>query len=442
MLFNGDKKCICYLTTIDKAITFNKILTFIASIFNVEIEREQIDCNTKRLKRNEIIEKFIKRDNIFILLNVHVLDEGIDIPECDSVYVTQPNNNILNLVQRMCRANRIYKNKTFCNIYLWCNEKKTNKILNYLFEKTDMTIKNKINKISTKDLKEEHCELKSVNNNQNNNNVINKNYNIIKNELFLNTEHPEIQTDSNTCMYCNTTFVQKVSLNRHLKKSCKSKNFFQEREKIIEKVTLITNNYQNIEKENKHLKEDYEQLKNIIYIMNDTKNIKNNKNDNEIINNDKLYKVIKIKEHICNICKKSFKQKSHLDKHMFNKIRPCSPKDIEFSSKNTNNLPKNIEPLTINTEELINNKKEDINNNYTFLNNNLNSLPSIDPQKISTNSNTCTYCNTTFVQKGSLSRHLKDRCKMKIKLDQCLSLNLGEIKIQLSYCFFSCSKSK
>jgi superfamily II DNA or RNA helicase len=147
MLFNGDKKCICYLTTIEKAISFNKILTLIASTFNIEIQREQIDCNTKKLKRNEIIEKFKNSTELFILLNVHVLDEGIDIPECDSVYITQPNNNIINIVQRMCRANRIYKKKTECNIYLWCSEKKTNNILSYIFDKMDKSIKNKINKI-------------------------------------------------------------------------------------------------------------------------------------------------------------------------------------------------------------------------------------------------------------------------------------------------------
>ena len=147
MLFNGDKRCICYLTTIEKANMFNNILTFIGNIFNIEIERDQIDCNTKRIKRNDIIKKFKTSNKMFILLNVHVLDEGIDIPECDSVYITQPNNNIINIVQRMCRANRIYKNKTKCNIYLWCSEKKTNIILDYLFMKTNGCIENKIYKV-------------------------------------------------------------------------------------------------------------------------------------------------------------------------------------------------------------------------------------------------------------------------------------------------------
>ena len=148
MLFNGDKRCICYLTTIEKAHIFNRMLSFVGNIFNIEISREQIDCTTRRMKRTEIIQKFKNSNRLFVLLNVHVLDEGIDIPECDSVYITQPNNNIINIVQRMCRANRIYQNKTECNVYLWCSEKKTEKILNYLFVKTDQCIENKIFKIN------------------------------------------------------------------------------------------------------------------------------------------------------------------------------------------------------------------------------------------------------------------------------------------------------
>ena len=148
MLFNGDKRCICYLTTIEKAHIFNRMLSFVGNIFNIEISREQIDCTTRRMKRTEIIQKFKNSNSLFVLLNVHVLDEGIDIPECDSVYITQPNNNIINIVQRMCRANRIYLDKTECNVYLWCSEKKTEKILNYLFMKTDRCMENKIFKIN------------------------------------------------------------------------------------------------------------------------------------------------------------------------------------------------------------------------------------------------------------------------------------------------------
>jgi len=139
-----------------------------------------------------------------------------------------------------------------------------------------------------------------------------------------------------------------------------------------------------------------------------------------------------MKEHICNICNKTFKQKSHLDKHLFNKIRPCSSINIDILPKNTDNMPKNTVCLPKNTDnmpkstdiifkdykEKVSNKKEDMNNINTLLNNNLNVLLNIDPKKTSTTSNTCVYCNTTFAQKGSLSRHLKDRCKNKKNFDE------------------------
>ena len=44
----------------------------------------------------------------------------------------------------MCRANRIITNKNTCNIYLWCNEKKTNPILDYINNNTQEFIKNKV----------------------------------------------------------------------------------------------------------------------------------------------------------------------------------------------------------------------------------------------------------------------------------------------------------
>jgi len=216
MLFNGDRRCICYLTTIEKAQMFNRMLSFVGNIFNVEIDREQIDCNTRRMKRSEIIQKFKNSTRLFILLNVHVLDEGIDIPECDSVCITQPNNNIINIVQRMCRANRIYLNKTSCNIYLWCSEKKTNDILNYLFVKTDNCIRNKIYKI---------------NNNNKKNNVT---YNIPdqpaptieKNNVLYDISDqlaPTIEKKNYKCTICNHQFSQKNNMYSHMKYRCKIK---------------------------------------------------------------------------------------------------------------------------------------------------------------------------------------------------------------------------
>ena len=124
LLYEGNKKCIVFLTTVEKAQEFNKILLWMQNMLNIELDTNIISYNTSKLNRIEIINNFKSSNKIAILLNIHILDEGIDIPECDSIFVTQPNDNILNLVQRMCRCNRITEYKTKCNMLLWCGEKK------------------------------------------------------------------------------------------------------------------------------------------------------------------------------------------------------------------------------------------------------------------------------------------------------------------------------
>ena len=44
-----------------------------------------------------------------------------DIPECDSIYLTHPNNNIISIIQRISRANRLDKNNInkIAKIFVW-----------------------------------------------------------------------------------------------------------------------------------------------------------------------------------------------------------------------------------------------------------------------------------------------------------------------------------
>ena len=92
-----------------------------------------INYSTGKTARNLNLTKFRNNNTkINIMLNVHILDEGIDIPECDSIYLTHPNNNPINLIQRISRANRIHKNKTtnIANILVWSkNQEKLNDII-------------------------------------------------------------------------------------------------------------------------------------------------------------------------------------------------------------------------------------------------------------------------------------------------------------------------
>jgi superfamily II DNA or RNA helicase len=116
------KKCIVYLKTIQEMSEFVKIVQTINLYFELNIKIYEIDYKTSVIIRNKNLIKF-KNDNscINILCNVHILDEGIDIPECDSIYLTHPNNNVISIIQRISRANRLDKTNTnkIAKIFVW-----------------------------------------------------------------------------------------------------------------------------------------------------------------------------------------------------------------------------------------------------------------------------------------------------------------------------------
>jgi superfamily II DNA or RNA helicase/phage anti-repressor protein len=120
------RKCIVYLKTIKEAAEFVKILLTLNIYFNHNIKVYNINFHTGKNVRNKYLSKF-QYDNscINIMCNVHILDEGIDIPNCDSIYLTHPNNNPTNIIQRISRANRLdstNKDK-IAKIFLWTKDK-------------------------------------------------------------------------------------------------------------------------------------------------------------------------------------------------------------------------------------------------------------------------------------------------------------------------------
>jgi superfamily II DNA or RNA helicase len=118
------KKCIVYLKSIKEADLFENILKTINIYFEISLGIYNINYNTSKTKRNLSLTKFRNnKTKISIMLNVHILDEGIDIPECDSVYLTHPNYNPVNIIQRISRANRVFTDKTKAHILLWTKNK-------------------------------------------------------------------------------------------------------------------------------------------------------------------------------------------------------------------------------------------------------------------------------------------------------------------------------
>lgn len=210
LLYNGNKKCIVYLTNIEQAKETHKIINWMKGIFNVEIQTNIIDCTTSKNNRKKMIKAFNESNDISILLNVQILNEGIDIPICDSVFITKPNNNIENLVQRMSRCNRKQKNKNASNVYIWCTHKKAAKIIEYINNNTNGELGNKINQLS---MSANNINITSVNKN------IQSDINLKKNDNDSETSKKNINETSD-CIKISfdnndvktTDFLKKYSL--------------------------------------------------------------------------------------------------------------------------------------------------------------------------------------------------------------------------------------
>ncbi len=87
-------------------------------------------------KRDEILKDFQKEDGkkIKILCSIQILNECIDIPNCDCVFIgnVSESSSEITMVQRLCRANRLMKENPnkIANCFMWTDD--LNKIVGTL----------------------------------------------------------------------------------------------------------------------------------------------------------------------------------------------------------------------------------------------------------------------------------------------------------------------
>jgi superfamily II DNA or RNA helicase/phage anti-repressor protein len=174
------KKCIVYIKTVKESEQFRNILKVLNIYFEFKLAVYEINYNIGKTARNTALNKFKNNSTkISIILNVHVLDEGIDIPECDSVFLTNPNNNPINMIQRISRANRILKgnNKT-AKVLIWG---KNQEKIEFIKKKIENYIPVNFCNINNKFINKNH----TIENITNNSIIINNNVNKIKLQDYL-----------------------------------------------------------------------------------------------------------------------------------------------------------------------------------------------------------------------------------------------------------------
>jgi superfamily II DNA or RNA helicase len=124
LINNGSSKCIIYCIDTEEIKLFIDAFKLLEEFFILDCELSKITAKTSYTKRIEILNNFTNNSKRQLLFSVRILDECIDIPSCDSIFITYPSKSKIRTIQRMCRAIRINKNNKFkiANIFIWCDE--------------------------------------------------------------------------------------------------------------------------------------------------------------------------------------------------------------------------------------------------------------------------------------------------------------------------------
>ena len=115
----GKLKTIIYFNSHEHIDIFIKCFNDVNNYYNYKYHIDSIICSDTKSSRIKKLEEFNNSVEISILCSVGILDECIDIPSCDSVYITYNCVSKIRIVQRISRALRKHNNK-IAKILIWC----------------------------------------------------------------------------------------------------------------------------------------------------------------------------------------------------------------------------------------------------------------------------------------------------------------------------------
>ena len=132
MLLNGHRRCIVYLSRISDCEVFLGIMKRLVEDYHgCDFWGEKIHEGTSFKNRNRILTEFQKdssggintRIKLYVIASVRTLDEGIDIPKCDCIFLSKisDKSSRIRTVQRLMRGSTIDKTNPSKNngVYIW-----------------------------------------------------------------------------------------------------------------------------------------------------------------------------------------------------------------------------------------------------------------------------------------------------------------------------------
>lgn len=147
LLETGSKKCIIYLRDQDEVKSMIETITKLNEYFYMDLYVDGIISETAYIQRFNILKEFSLFSGFSIICSVRIMDEAIDLPNCDSVFITYPSESKIRNIQRISRAIRkdsfnIHKK---ANVFLWCDEFSDISVFLYQLKTFDDTfVENKV----------------------------------------------------------------------------------------------------------------------------------------------------------------------------------------------------------------------------------------------------------------------------------------------------------
>jgi superfamily II DNA or RNA helicase len=112
MLQKGARRCVLYMTSVEECKAFAIVLSKIFGEYHgLSCWVQTLVNTTKPANRIKILKdfQFASSHDIYLLLSVRILDEAIDLPRCDSEFISQVGEHTSDIrtVQRLMRGGRL-----------------------------------------------------------------------------------------------------------------------------------------------------------------------------------------------------------------------------------------------------------------------------------------------------------------------------------------------
>jgi len=120
---NGSRKCIVYCKDTADMKAMMEGMKTLNDFYIMDIDMYSISCENSEKERKNVLESFTNNnEKIQLLFNIRILNECIDIPACDSIYISYAPKNKITTIQRISRAIRTDENNPYkiANVYIWC----------------------------------------------------------------------------------------------------------------------------------------------------------------------------------------------------------------------------------------------------------------------------------------------------------------------------------